>query len=101
MTVDVFVTAVQTALGLGALVASYRVALGPTLTDRMIALDLILLLLASGMAAESARAGSELTMAPIIVVALIAFAGTVIVARFIEWRDVDSTDEPDGEGRTS
>ncbi len=52
------------------------------------AVDLILLLLAAGVGAEAATSGSELYSAIAIVVALIAFVGTVLVARFVEWRDV-------------
>ena len=78
---------VQAALGVGALLALVRAIRGPELADRIIALDLILLLLAGGLAAEGARNPSG-TYAPILIVAtLIAFAGTVLVARFIEWRD--------------
>lgn len=88
MTTDTLVSGVQALLAVGAGVASYRVLRGPSVADRMVALDLVLLLLAAGMAAETAREGSTLFSAPVIVVALVAFAGTVLGARFIEWRDV-------------
>ena len=81
------VTAVQVLLGVGAALALMRAVRGPNLVDRIVALDLVLLLLAGGLAAHGARTGSELYVAVLIVVALVAFAGTVIVARFIEWRD--------------
>lgn len=81
------VTVVQVMLGLGALVALVRAVRGPNLADRIVALDLVLLLLAGGLAAHGARRGSQLYVAVLIVVALVAFAGTVLVARFIEWRD--------------
>jgi len=88
MTTDTLVAGVQALLAVGATVASFRVLRGPSLADRLIALDLVLLLLAAAMAAETAREGSTLFGAPIVVVALVAFAGTVLGARFIEWRDV-------------
>jgi multicomponent Na+:H+ antiporter subunit F len=81
------VTVVQVILGIGAGLALLRAVRGPDLVDRIVALDLVLLLLAGGLAAHGARAGSELYVAVLIVVALVAFAGTVLVARFIEWRD--------------
>jgi multicomponent Na+:H+ antiporter subunit F len=81
------VTIVQILLGFGALLALIRAVRGPDLVDRIVALDLVLLLLAGGLAAHGARTGSELYVAVLIVVALVAFAGTVLVARFIEWRD--------------
>ena len=98
MTTDTFVSGVQALLAAGAAVASFRVLRGPSLADRMGALDLVLLLLvasalassslSAALGAETAREGSTLFAAPIVVVALVAFAGTVLGARFIEWRDV-------------
>ncbi len=81
------VTIVQVVLGIGATLAFVRAARGPNLVDRIVALDLVLLLLAGGLAAHGARTGSDLYVAVLVVVALVAFAGTVVVARFIEWRD--------------
>ncbi len=84
---DTVVTVAQLALGGAALLALARAVRGPTLADRIIALDLVLLLLAGGVAAHGARTETELYVPVLIVVALVAFAGTVVVARFIEWRD--------------
>jgi multicomponent Na+:H+ antiporter subunit F len=81
------VTVVQIMLGLGAVLALVRAVRGPDLVDRIVALDLVLLLLAGGLAAHGARSGSQFYIAVLVVVALVAFAGTVLVARFIEWRD--------------
>ncbi|MDJ0665130.1 MAG: monovalent cation/H+ antiporter complex subunit F [Acidimicrobiia bacterium] len=81
------VTMVQILLGLAGVLALVRAVQGPHLVDRIVALDLVLLLLAGGLVAHSSRDGSELFFGAAIVVALVAFAGTVIVARFIEWRD--------------
>lgn len=81
------VTVAQVMLGIAAALSLVRAVRGPNLVDRIVALDLVLLLVAGGLAAHSARAGSELFVGAAIVVALVAFAGTVVVARFIEWRD--------------
>lgn len=80
-------TSIQVLLAAAALLALVRAVRGPNLVDRIVALDLVLLLVAAGLAAQGARTGSELFIAALIVVALVAFAGTVLVARFIEWRD--------------
>ena len=80
-------TVVQLMLGIGAGLALLRAVRGPNLVDRIVALDLVLLLLAGGLAAHGARTGSGLYVSVLIVVALVAFAGTVLVARFIQWRD--------------
>lgn len=84
---DPVTTVAQLALGAAAFLALVRAVRGPTLADRIVALDLVLLLLAGGVAAHGARTGTELFVPLLIVVALVAFAGTVLVARFIEWRD--------------
>ncbi len=83
-----FITVVQVCLGIGAGLLIVRAWKGPDLVDRIVALDLVLLMLAGGLAAEAARTGSQFYIAAVIVVALIAFAGTILVARFVEWRDV-------------
>ncbi|MGF1665191.1 MAG: monovalent cation/H+ antiporter complex subunit F [Acidimicrobiia bacterium] len=85
---DWFITACQITLGAGALMSIQRAIKGPGLVDRIVALDLILVLLAGGIALHGARDGSELFAPLLIVVALMAFAGTILVARFVEWRDV-------------
>jgi len=85
---DAAVLTIQVLLGAAALVALVRALRGPQLVDRIVALDLVLLLLAGGLAVEGARRGSTLFLGAVIVVALAAFAGTILVARFIEWRDV-------------
>jgi multicomponent Na+:H+ antiporter subunit F len=85
---ETVVTIAQIALGLSALLAIARAIKGPEIVDRIVAVDLVLLLLAAGVAAEAAISGSQLYSAIAIVVALIAFVGTVLVARFVEWRDV-------------
>ena len=84
---DGVVTVVQILLAAAAVVALVRAAQGPTLADRIIALDLVLLLLGGGIAAHGARSGTELFVPVLVVFALVAFAGTIFVARFIEWRD--------------
>ncbi len=84
---DVMVTTIQVLLSVAAMLAVVRAVKGPTLADRIIALDLVLLLLAGGLAAEGARAGTTIFLPVLVVVALVAMAGSVVVARFIEWRD--------------
>lgn len=84
---DAVVTVAQLALSAAAFFALVRAVRGPTLADRIIALDLVLLLLAGGVAAHGARTDTELFVPLLIVVALVAFTGTLVVARFIEWRD--------------
>ena len=65
---DIVVTSVQVAAGIASLFAIARAIKGPTIVDRAVAVDLILLLLAVGIGAEAARAGSQLYSAIAIIV---------------------------------
>ncbi len=85
---DSLILGVQVLLGVAGLVALVRVVRGPSLADRIIGLDLLLLLLAGGIA-TTGHPEEDLLAPVLIVVTLIAFAGTIIVARFIEWRDTE------------
>lgn len=85
---ETVISLVQILLAVAGLLALFRAVRGPNLVDRIVALDLVVLLLAGGIAAHGARTGSELYVPVLVVVALVGFAGTVLVARFIEWRDV-------------
>ena len=83
-----FLLAVEFVLGAAALVAAIRLIRGPTLADRMLALDLVLVLVGSMAAVEAARQGTEYLVPVLVVLTLVAFIGTVIVARYIERRDL-------------
>jgi multicomponent Na+:H+ antiporter subunit F len=86
MTVDHVLLVVQVLVGLGALGGLYRVIRGPTLTDRANALDVVLLSIASGVAAHGARTGDDVFTPLLIAVGLVAFLATSAVARYGEWR---------------
>lgn len=63
-----------------------RLLRGPTLADRMVALDSLLAVIASGIAVNAASTGTGEFLDVMIVVALLGFVGSVTVARFIERR---------------
>lgn len=73
-------------IGLGALAALVRLLLGPTLADRVVALDLLLTLLVGAAAVESARSGERTFLIVMVVVAVVGFLGTASVARYMEHR---------------
>lgn len=77
----------ETVLGIATVLAVIRLVKGPALPDRMVALDLILVLVASLVAVEWVRSGGEYLVPVLVVIALVSFIGTVTVARFIEERD--------------
>jgi multicomponent Na+:H+ antiporter subunit F len=64
----------------------YRLVRGPSLADRVVALDGLLTIIVTGVIAWSAyrRDGTYLTVG--VVVALVAFLGTSAFARFVEGR---------------
>ena len=71
-------------LVIGAAAAVLRILLGPSVADRMVALDTLLFIGVGGLAVYVVRTG-DTTFVPVLVVAiLVAFIGTVIVGRYIE-----------------
>lgn len=71
-------------LAVGALAAVVRLALGPTLADRVVATDTLLTLLVIGTAIHAARTGVGTYLETMLVVAVVGFLGTAMLARYIE-----------------
>lgn len=66
-----------------------RLLRGPTASDRIVALDTLLLVVVAAVAVQIARLDTARYAGILIVVSLLAFVGTVVVARFIERRQED------------
>lgn len=64
----------------------YRLVIGPSLADRVLALDGVLVVGASSLAVNALRTGSGAFLPVLIVITLVGFVGTSIAARFIERR---------------
>ena len=64
----------------------YRVLVGPTIPDRVVALDGLLAVVVIGIIVAAAEGDSAITLSTVLVVALVAFVGTIALARFIERR---------------
>ena len=64
----------------------YRVLRGPSIPDRVVALDGVLSVVVSGIIVGAASADSAITLSTVLVVALVGFVGTVALARFVERR---------------
>jgi multicomponent Na+:H+ antiporter subunit F len=83
-------TVVAVCLGIltlaGLLTLTRVVRPGISLADRVVALDLLLLIIVMGIAVGAIGTRSQLFIDVLVVVALLAFVGTVTVARFIERR---------------
>lgn len=63
-----------------------RLVMGPTLADRVVALDGLVITLVSAIALDAALTGSPLFVDAVVVIALVGFVGTAAAARFIEER---------------
>lgn len=74
------------ALCLAALLVLLRLALGPTVPDRIVALDTLLQLVLMGIAVGAALSGDGSFLAVLVAVSLLGFVGTVTVARYVERR---------------
>jgi multicomponent Na+:H+ antiporter subunit F len=72
--------------GLATFLAFARLARGPSLPDRVIALDLLGTLIVGVIAAYAIASQQPVLLEPATVVALVAFLGTVAFARYVERR---------------
>ena len=70
-------------IGLSILLAFVRLVKGPSLPDRVVALDLIATLTVAAIATHSILSGEPLYLLVAIVMALIAFLGTVAFAYYV------------------
>jgi multicomponent Na+:H+ antiporter subunit F len=71
-------------LTVSALLTLVRVVRGPTLPDRVVAIDLIGVLIVGVIVVSSAATGEQAFLDVAIVIALISFVGTVAYARYVE-----------------
>lgn len=71
----------------GALCAG-RLLRSDTLADRVVALDLFLVIIVMGIAIGAVRTGDGRHLDLLVVTSLLGFVGTTIAARFIEQRGV-------------
>ena len=73
-------------LALAAAATVYRLAVGPTVPDRVVALDTLLYIVVMGIAVAAATTGRGDFLGVLVAAALLAFVGTTTVARFVERR---------------
>jgi multicomponent Na+:H+ antiporter subunit F len=67
---------------------AYRLGRGPSLADRVIAVDGLLVTGVAAVATHAMRTGNGSFVPVAVIVSLVAFVSTAIVARYIEGRDV-------------
>jgi multicomponent Na+:H+ antiporter subunit F len=78
------VTIAYGALVLAGVCALVRTLRGPTLADRVVALDVALISLMSAIAVAAAARGSDVALTLPVVIAIIGFTATIAAGRFIE-----------------
>jgi multisubunit Na+/H+ antiporter MnhF subunit len=76
--------ALMLVLSLSMAVAVWRLLRGPSIPDRAVAFDLIMIHLVGLIALFALTSGQLVLLDAVIVVAVIGFLGTVALARFIE-----------------
>lgn len=82
-------TAASIALGvlvLAGFLCLVRLIRGPSLANRIVALDALLLMVVSGLAVQAAITGEDTYLDAMVVAALLGFTGTGLIAKFIERR---------------
>ncbi len=70
-------------IGGGALLTLVRLARGPSLLDRVVATDVLLAIIAAGLAVHAGLARDPTLVPVLVVVSLLAFVGSVSVARYM------------------
>jgi len=83
-------------LGVAAVLVLARLYRGPSNLDRIIAAEILLVILISGVALESARQRTSTYLPLLMVLGLVGFVGGVAVTRFLS-RDTDEIDGEPGE----
>ena len=70
-------------IGVGALLVLVRLARGPSLLDRVVATDTLLVIISAGLAVHAGLSRDRTVVPMLVVVSLLAFVGSVSVARYI------------------
>ena len=73
-------------LGLATVLVLVRLVLGPSVPDRIVALDVLVQIVVAGIAVAAAVTRDGTYLSVLVAVSLLAFVGTVTVGRFIERR---------------
>jgi multicomponent Na+:H+ antiporter subunit F len=80
------ITAIFVVLSAAGLGFAYRIARGPSLADRVIGLDGLLVAGVAAITTDAVRTGRGAFLPVAVVVALVGFVSTAVVARYIERR---------------
>jgi multicomponent Na+:H+ antiporter subunit F len=81
--VSVILGIVAVILGISALCAIYRVARGPSILDRVLAVDVLLAIVGGALAADMVFNGHTNSLVILVATSVIGFIASVTVARFV------------------
>ncbi|WP_299166433.1 monovalent cation/H+ antiporter complex subunit F [uncultured Arthrobacter sp.] len=70
-------------LGISALCAVYRVARGPSILDRVLAVDVLLAIVGGALAADMVFNGHTNNLVILVATSIVGFIASVTVARFV------------------
>jgi multisubunit Na+/H+ antiporter MnhF subunit len=73
-------------LAVAAVLFMARMLIGPNVADRVIAIDGLLATILAGVMVDAASTDSAISLDTVLVVALLGFIGTGVLARYIEQR---------------
>jgi len=73
---------------LAIILALYRIIRGPSMPDRVVALDMIGVNLISGVAVFSVVLSTHAFLEVILIVGILAFISTIALSRFVERKDI-------------
>ena len=85
-------------LGTGALLTLIRLARGPSLLDRVVATDTLLVIISASLAVTAALERDPTLIPVLVVVSLLAFVGSVSIARYVGGMLVRSAGTEEREG---
>jgi multicomponent Na+:H+ antiporter subunit F len=74
---------VSAVLALAAVLALVRLVRGPSLLDRLLAIDVLLAVVCAGLIVDMAAGGHMNNLTLVVVICLVGFIGSVAVARFV------------------
>jgi multicomponent Na+:H+ antiporter subunit F len=78
------ITAAFVLLALAGFAFLFRLLVGPSVADRVVALDGLLMVVMCGILVDAAEGGSIVSLDTVLVVSVVAFIGTGVLARLVE-----------------
>lgn len=80
---DIALLVIACVLGVTAIPTVHRMIVGPSILDRAVASDMLVVLVVAAMALYTAATGTSYAVAPMLGLTALSFVGTLSVARFV------------------